>query len=363
MTINSLGIQPDELGARRPRCSGGWRDGAGDPPGGVARRPARAHHRARRAGSAPPRRAACTRAARGSRWPGSSPSALEGVAADCGGAPWFGCDVADRAQVDRTVAAAVERLGGLDVVIANAGVAAQLPLVGGDPAIFERTLAVNILGVYYTLRAAAPHISHPRGYALAVASLAAAVHLPLLGRLQRLQGGGRGAGRHAADRAALVGRPRRRRLLRRARHRHDPAGVRHPGRRPAWAGAQQVAPLSAGVDAIERGVARRSRRVVAPGWVAPLLPLRMLVQRGVDLAARRRLDAALAIAREEHAPLTTPQTPPRRWTPGMTRATRALAVAAVLAAAAAAPAAARGLARAGRHRRGRAAPRPRACSS
>ena len=45
-------------------------------------------------------------------------------------------------------------------------------------------------------------------------------------------------------------------------------------------GVQQVAPLSAGIDAIERGVARRSRRVVAPGWVAPLLPLRMLVQRG-----------------------------------------------------------------------------------
>jgi NAD(P)-dependent dehydrogenase (short-subunit alcohol dehydrogenase family) len=75
-------------------------------------------------------------------------------------------------------------------------------------------------------------------------------------------------------------------------------------------GVQQVAPLSAGIDAIERGVARRSRRVVAPGWVAPLLPLRMLVQRGVDVAARRRLDAALAIAREEQAPLTTPQTPP-----------------------------------------------------
>ena len=74
-------------------------------------------------------------------------------------------------------------------------------------------------------------------------------------------------------------------------------------------GVQQVAPLSAGIDAIERGVARRSRRVVAPGWVAPLLPLRMLVQRGVDVAARRRLDAALAIAREEQAPLTTPQTP------------------------------------------------------
>src|SRR5690606_16810040 len=76
---------------------------------------------------------------------------------------------------------AATRLGGLDVVVANAGVAAQLPLVGGDPEVFETTLRVNTAGVYYTLRAAGPHIGHPRGYALAISSLAAAVHAPLLG--------------------------------------------------------------------------------------------------------------------------------------------------------------------------------------
>ncbi len=87
----------------------------------------------------------------------------------------------DRDQVEATVEAAVEQLGGLDIVMANAGVAAQLPLVGGDPAVFERTLEVNVLGVYYTLRAAGAQIAHPNGYALAVSSLAAAVHPPLLG--------------------------------------------------------------------------------------------------------------------------------------------------------------------------------------
>ena len=48
------------------------------------------------------------------------------------------------------------RSAGLDVVVANAGVAAQLPLVGGDPELFDRTIAVNVLGTYYTLRAAGP---------------------------------------------------------------------------------------------------------------------------------------------------------------------------------------------------------------
>src|SRR4051812_41892536 len=112
---------------------------------------------------------------------GLEPELLESVAADCGGAPWQECDVGDRDAVEAAVRHAVAELGGLDVVMANAGVAAQLPLVGGDPALFERTLRVNLLGAYYTLRAAGPHIAHPGGYALAVASLAAAVHLPLLG--------------------------------------------------------------------------------------------------------------------------------------------------------------------------------------
>jgi NAD(P)-dependent dehydrogenase (short-subunit alcohol dehydrogenase family) len=110
---------------------------------------------------------------------GLEPELLEKVAADCGG-PWWACDVTDRAAVDATVDAAADALGGLDVVVANAGVAAQLPIVDGDPAIFERTVAVNLLGAYYTLRAGGRHVAHPGGYALAVSSRAAAVHVPLL---------------------------------------------------------------------------------------------------------------------------------------------------------------------------------------
>ncbi|HSP04266.1 MAG TPA: SDR family NAD(P)-dependent oxidoreductase, partial [Acidimicrobiales bacterium] len=96
-------------------------------------------------------------------------------------APWWSCDVTDRDQVESTVQGAVDALGGLDVVVANAGIAAQLPLVGGDPAIFERIMDVNVLGAYNTLRAAGPHISHDQGYAVAVSSLGAAVHMPLMG--------------------------------------------------------------------------------------------------------------------------------------------------------------------------------------
>ena len=241
---------------------------------------------------------------------GLEPDELERVAADCGGAPWRECDVRDREQVEGAVEAAVGELGGLDVVVANAGVAAQLPLVGGDPAVFERTVAVNLLGVYYTLRAAGPHVAHPGGYALAVASLAAAVHAPLLGA-------------YSASKAAVEA------LGNTLRIELRPYGARvgvgyfaeldtdMTRRGFATAAADRmerrggpftrVAPLELGIDAIERGIERRSRRVVAPRWVAGMLPARMAVQRVVELGVRRGLRETLEVARGERPPLTTAQ--------------------------------------------------------
>jgi NAD(P)-dependent dehydrogenase (short-subunit alcohol dehydrogenase family) len=241
---------------------------------------------------------------------GLEPELLERLAAECGGAPWFECDVSAREEVQRAVDGAVERLGGLDVAIANAGVAAQLPLIGGDPAIFERVIAVNLLGVYYTLRAAGPHLAHPRGYALAIASGAAALHPPLmgaynaskaaveaLGNTLRIELHGSGARTGVAyfgfiD-TDMVSRGTRTR-----------AAEQLASRRQAFA---KPVPLALAIDAIERGVQRRSRRVTAPRWVGVALPLRMLLQPLVDIDTRRGLDEVLAMAREEPAPLTTPQ--------------------------------------------------------
>ena len=219
----------------------------------------------------------------------------------------------DRAQVEDAVAGAVERLGGLDVVIANAGVAAPLPLVGGDPAIFERTIAVNLLGVYYTLRAAGPHISHARGYALPIASLAAAVHAPMLGAYSASKAAVEALGdtlrtelHHTGARVgvayfAFIDTDMvKRGFETRAARQVSPRGkgrTTPPG----------TVPLKAAIDAIERGVERRSRRVTAPRWVDALLPLRMLAQPLADIGARRGLQETLALAREEHAPLTTAQ--------------------------------------------------------
>ena len=231
---------------------------------------------------------------------------LERVARDCGGIA-VACDVRHRAEVEAAVTAAVEHLGGLDIVVANAGVAAQLPIDGGDPEIFERTIDVNLLGTYYTLRAAAPHISHPGGYALAIASLAAAVHVPLLGAYSASKAGVEALGNSL--RVELAGTGARVGVAYFGELETDMTrrGFGTEAAAAITRGPQYVAPLRVGVDAIERGVIRRSRRVTAPGYVAPLLPARMVAQRVVDLVSRRGLERVLEIARDEHAPLTTPQ--------------------------------------------------------
>ena len=243
---------------------------------------------------------------------GLEPDLLAQVAGRCGDAPSDACDVTDREQVEAAVASAVDRLGGLDVVVANAGVAAQMPVVGGNPAVMERTIAVNVMGVYNTLRAAGPHISHDRGYAVAVSSAAAALHLPLLGA-------------YCASKAAVEA------LGDSLRAELRPSGARvgvayfgeletdMTSRGFGTEAAKRLtrntpltkpAPLRVGIDALERGIARRARRIVAPRWVGAVLPTRMLVQPLIERAFGHRLEEALRIAREEDAPLTTPQGDP-----------------------------------------------------
>jgi len=240
---------------------------------------------------------------------GLEPKLLSDVASDCGEAPWLECNVADREHVENAVNELVENLGGLDVVVANAGIGAQMTVVDGDPMIMERTIAVNTLGAYYTLRAAGPHISHQNGYALVISSVAAAVHLPLMSA-------------YCASKAAVEA------LANTMRIEIRPTGARvgvayfgeidtdmvSRGLRTAAASKfsgngrfTRAAPISVAVDALEAGLARRSRRVCAPRWVSVVLPMRMIAQYVIDTKARSGLEEALRIARIENAPLTTPQ--------------------------------------------------------
>jgi len=71
-------------------------------------------------------------------------------------------DVTDRTAMQRAVAAAVERFGGLDVVVANAGIASRVATFRATSSeTFERVLDVNLLGVCRTVDASLPENRPP----------------------------------------------------------------------------------------------------------------------------------------------------------------------------------------------------------
>src|SRR5918998_2422580 len=110
---------------------------------------------------------------------GLEPQELERVAAQCGSnAAAFECDVTDWDALERAVEGALERFGGIDVVMANAGIAPAGMTRSMDPMAFERTIEINLLGVWRTVRACLPQVIERRGYVLVIASMAAAVHAP-----------------------------------------------------------------------------------------------------------------------------------------------------------------------------------------
>ena len=101
------------------------------------------------------------------------PSAVE--------APLLGltADVTDQDSVDAAVAAAVERLGGLDVLVNNAGIGAQGTVETNPLPEWQRVLDVNVLGIVRLSRAALPHLRRSRAAAIVnTCSIAATAGLP-----------------------------------------------------------------------------------------------------------------------------------------------------------------------------------------
>lgn len=72
------------------------------------------------------------------------------------------CDVTDRGEVDDAVATAADRLGGLDVVVNNAGIGAVGDIGQNEDAEWARVLDVNVTGIARVTRAALPHLRASR---------------------------------------------------------------------------------------------------------------------------------------------------------------------------------------------------------
>jgi NADP-dependent 3-hydroxy acid dehydrogenase YdfG len=67
-------------------------------------------------------------------------------------------DVRDREAMAAAVETVVERHGGLDIVVVNAGVGAYGPILELDPEHLEEMIDVNVKGAIHTVRAALPHL-------------------------------------------------------------------------------------------------------------------------------------------------------------------------------------------------------------
>ncbi len=192
-----------------------------------------------------------------------------------GNALGLAADVSDRGAMQRVVATVIEQRGGIDVVVANAGVAPRTATVRAmHGAVFDRVLAVNLGGVYNTVITALPQIASRRGHVVVISSVYAFTN-------------GVGAAPYAVTKAGIeqLGRALRVELVPHAAsvsvayfgfidtemvHRMidaDPVADKMVKSLPK-ALQKRLSPAQAG-EAVARGIEKRAARIIAPKrWAA-----------------------------------------------------------------------------------------------
>ncbi|MDT8911406.1 SDR family NAD(P)-dependent oxidoreductase [Amycolatopsis sp. PS_44_ISF1] len=109
------------------------------------------------------------------------PGSAGQTAAEIGAAGVANCDVTDEAQVQTAIQQAVDLLGGLDVLVNNAGIEVSSPLLQQSTESFDKIFAVNVRGTFVAMKAATPHLVESRGNIVNISSIAGVGGSPLLG--------------------------------------------------------------------------------------------------------------------------------------------------------------------------------------
>ena len=214
---------------------------------------------------------------------GLEPETMAAVAERCGEDTFVAeCDVSNSERVTQAIDSAAEALGGLDVVVANAGIATGGPLRSQDLRSWERVIEINLLGVMYTDRAALPHLERSGGYLLNIASTAAALRGPgmtaycaakagveAMSDCLRVEMMPLGVGVGVAyflflDTDMVNDSEREMPMLQRAK-----------AEMPKFLG--RTYPLPPAIDEIVAGIAGRRRRVAYPRWFLKALAVRQMV--------------------------------------------------------------------------------------
>jgi NAD(P)-dependent dehydrogenase (short-subunit alcohol dehydrogenase family) len=203
-------------------------------------------------------------------------------------------DVTQLQAMQDVVEKTLDKLSRIDIVFANAGVAAFGPMAYIDPAAWKRCFEVNVFGVFNTIRAALPAIMKQGGYVLINASSSSFAHPPVMSA-------------YAASKSAVEAMGNSLRIEMAA---HEVAvGVVHAGwvRTPLVTEgalhpgfvrlrATMPGPLNSETSpeetarVIVQGMLQRKRRVWVPGWLRILFALRALLH--MPFAERELLRAA-----------------------------------------------------------------------
>jgi NAD(P)-dependent dehydrogenase (short-subunit alcohol dehydrogenase family) len=202
-------------------------------------------------------------------------------------------DVRDVGALQQAVAGAVERFGGLDVVVANAGIGMRgVTLRAAAPETFERVVEVNLLGVHRTVAAALPEIIRRRGHVVVVSSVYAFVNgagamsyamakagVEALGRALRVELAPHGASASVAYFGFIDTEMVRRTID------ADPLGEQAKQLLPRP--LRKRLPPSAAGEAIARGIERRAPRIIRPRAWVPVSVLRGILNPLSDRALAR----------------------------------------------------------------------------
>lgn len=211
-------------------------------------------------------------------------------------------DVRSWETTEKAIDAAATHFGGLDVIIASAGIAISSPMEKLAPEAFDRVIDINLNGVWRTFRAALPHVRQRQGYMLAISSMAAFVHSPLQAQYTASKAGiwamcdsvrlevrrlGVGVGTiHPTFFATAM----MDEVL------ADPAGVKIWGGNSK--GLWKMVPLQAVVDGVIRGIERRKDLIVVPSKNGLVARAPGLFRRSIERVGfnDRDIEAAIAAA-------------------------------------------------------------------
>ncbi|MER7114714.1 SDR family oxidoreductase [Saccharomonospora azurea] len=205
-------------------------------------------------------------------------------------------DVTDWKALQTAVEGVVDHFGGIDVVIANAGIATTGFVRSVDPEAFERVIEVDLLGVWRTFRVALPHVLERRGYLLAISSLAAITHAP-------------GMANYAAAKAGVEAFCNS--LRAEVAHLGVKVGVAHPtwirtdlvdsaDAHPVFGKLRnsmpgpigRTYPLEVALRDLQNGIRRRARTIHVPRWVGAVKLFRAFLPPVIELGSRSRVPAA-----------------------------------------------------------------------